>query len=67
MKVNQAHIGMQVVTSDSPDATVYEIVELFRSGSEVMAVLQDSNHSKYTEFQSEVCYLQIPTIEQLKA
>lgn len=67
MKVNQAYIGLQVVTNDASDATVYEIVELFRSGSEVMAVLQDIKNSKYTEFQCEVCCLQIPTIEQLTA
>lgn len=67
MKINQAHIGLQVVLNDLPNATVYEITELRRDGNRVDAVLQELDHPKRAEFVSEVCYLQIPTIEQLTA
>ena len=67
MKINQAHIGLQVVTNDAPNATVYEIIELHRDGKQVLATLRELNHPKQAEFVSEVGYLQLPTIGQLTA
>jgi hypothetical protein len=67
MKINQTYIGLQVVTNDAPDATVYEIIELRRDGTQVMATLSELNHPEQAEFVSEVCYLQLPTIDQLTA
>lgn len=67
MKINQAHIGLQVVTNDAFNATVYEIIQLHRDGDKVMATLCELNHPKNAEFLSEVCYLQLPSIEQLTA
>jgi len=62
MKINQTYIGLQVVTNDAPEATVYEVIELRRDGTQVLATLRELNHPKQTEFVSEVCYLQLPTI-----
>lgn len=67
MKVQQAHIGMQVVASDAPDATVYSITELRRDGGQVLATLQELNNPHRAEFVTDVCYLSIPTIQQLTA
>jgi hypothetical protein len=67
MKINQAYIGLQVVTNDAPNATVYEIIELHRDGKQVLATLRELNHPKLAEFVSEVGHLQLPTIGQLTA
>ena len=67
MKINQAHIGAQVVTNDAPDATVYEIIELHREGSQVLATLIELNHPKQAKCVCEVSCLQLPTIGQLIA
>lgn len=67
MKIKDAHIGLQVVTSDIPDATVYEIVELYREGNQVAAVLKCITYPHYSDSVTEVCYLSIPTAEQLAA
>lgn len=64
MRINKAHIGMQVVYSESFDATVYEIMALRRSGTAVIATLQDID-SESKEIEMEVSYLSLPTIGQL--
>lgn len=64
MKINKAHIGMQVVYSEAHDATVYEIIALHRAGTGVVATLQDID-SESKEIQMEICYLSLPTIGQL--
>jgi hypothetical protein len=64
MKINKAHIGMQVVYSEAFDATVYEIMALRRSGTGVIATLQDID-SESKEIEMEVSYLSLPTIGQL--
>jgi hypothetical protein len=64
MKINKAHIGMQVVYSEAFDAPVYEIRALRREGKWVVATLQDIN-SESKEIEMDVCYLSLPTIGQL--
>jgi hypothetical protein len=67
MKINKAHIGQQVVVSDLPDATVYEITELRRDGKYVLATLRELNYPTRPQRIMDVCYLQLPTIGQLTA
>lgn len=64
MKINKAHIGMQVVYSEAFDATVYEIIALRRAGTGVVATLQDIDYDS-KEIDMEVSYLSLPTIGQL--
>jgi hypothetical protein len=67
MKIQSAHIGLQVVVSDAPDATVYEITELRRDGKIVVALLKELNNPNRSQASMDVCYLQLPTIQQLLA
>ena len=64
MRINKAHIGMQVVYSEAEDATVYEITTLRRAGTGVVATLQDID-SEARAIEMEISYLSLPTIGQL--
>jgi len=64
MRINKAHIGMQVVYSEAEDATVYEITALRRAGTGVVATLQDID-SESRAIEMEISYLSLPTIGQL--
>jgi len=64
MRINKAHIGMQVVYSEAEDATVYEITALRRAGTGVVATLQDID-SEARAIEMEISYLSLPTIGQL--
>lgn len=64
MRINRAHIGMQVVYSEAEDATVYEITALRRAGTGVVATLQDID-SEARAIEMEISYLSLPTIGQL--
>ena len=67
VKIQSAHIGLQVVVSNAPDATVYEITELRRDGKYVLATLRELNNPTRSQPVMDVCYLQLPTIQQLLA
>lgn len=67
MKINQAHIGLQVVASDAADATLYEIIELRRDGNRVVALLREMNNPTRSPACMDVSYLQLPTLGQLLA
>lgn len=64
MRINKAHIGIQVVYSEAEDATVYEITALRRAGTGVVATLQDID-SEARAIEMEISYLSLPTIGQL--